>query len=249
MKDKIIEVKNLSVQFEKIKKIVAVNDVSMEVYENEVLSIIGPSGGGKSTLLRTLNLLQRPSKGDIYYKGKNVKELNIDEYRQKIGMVFQHFNLFNNMTVIENMILAPCKVLKVSKQEANNKALELLDRFNLKEFKDAYPSTLSGGQKQRVAILRTLMNDPELILFDEPTSALDPEMVVEVLNMMKELKDTGLSMVIVSHETNFVRQVSDRIIFIDDGSIIETGTSKQIFENPQNDRTKDFVKKVLDGIN
>ncbi len=249
MKDKIIEVKNLSVQFEKIKKIVAVNDVSMEVYENEVLSIIGPSGGGKSTLLRTLNLLQKPSKGDIYYKSKNVKELNIDEYRQKIGMVFQHFNLFNNMTVIENMILAPCKVLKVSKQEATNKALGLLDRFNLKEFKDAYPSTLSGGQKQRVAILRTLMNDPELILFDEPTSALDPEMVVEVLNMMKELKDTGLSMVIVSHETNFVRQVSDRIIFIDDGSIIETGTSKQIFENPQNDRTKDFVKKVLDGIN
>ena len=249
MKDKIIEVKNLSVQFEKIKKIVAVNDVSMEVYENEVLSIIGPSGGGKSTLLRTLNLLQKPSKGDIYYKGKNVKELNIDEYRQKIGMVFQHFNLFNNMTVIENMILAPCKVLKVAKQEATNKALGLLDRFNLKEFKDAYPSTLSGGQKQRVAILRTLMNDPELILFDEPTSALDPEMVVEVLNMMKELKDTGLSMVIVSHETNFVRQVSDRIIFIDDGSIIETGTSKQIFENPQNDRTKDFVKKVLDGIN
>ena len=249
MKDKIIEVKNLSVQFEKIKKIVAVNDVSMEVYENEVLSIIGPSGGGKSTLLRTLNLLQKPSKGDIYYKSKNVKELNIDEYRQKIGMVFQHFNLFNNMTVIENMILAPCKVLKVSKQEATYKALGLLDRFNLKEFKDAYPSTLSGGQKQRVAILRTLMNDPELILFDEPTSALDPEMVVEVLNMMKELKDTGLSMVIVSHETNFVRQVSDRIIFIDDGSIIETGTSKQIFENPQNDRTKDFVKKVLDGIN
>ena len=245
MKDKIISVSNLSVTFKTAVEIDAVKDVDLDIYHGEVVSIIGPSGSGKSTLLRCLNLLQKPSFGEICFEGKNIKDININEYRKNIGMVFQHFNLFNNMTVIDNMTLAPMQVLKQNKQEAADKAIELLKRVNLLEHKDAYPAQLSGGQKQRVAIVRALMMNPKIMLFDEPTSALDPEMVKEVLDVIKDLSNTGMTMVVVTHEMAFAKEVSDRIIFMADGKIIEEGNPSKIFNKPSNKRTKEFLSKVM----
>lgn len=245
MKDKIISVNDLSVTFKTAVEIDAVKNANIDIYHGEVVSIIGPSGSGKSTLLRCLNLLQKPTFGEIYFEGKNIKDININEYRKNIGMVFQHFNLFNNMTVIDNMTLAPIQALKQNKQEATDKAIELLKRVNLLEHKNAYPAQLSGGQKQRVAIVRALMMNPKIMLFDEPTSALDPEMVKEVLDVIKDLSNTGMTMVVVTHEMAFAKEVSDRIIFMADGKIVEEGTPNKIFNKPSNERTKEFLSKVM----
>jgi len=225
----------------------ALKGVDFEVHKGEVISLIGPSGSGKSTLLRCLNLLQRPTSGQVIFEGVdlNDKKVDINSYREKIGMVFQHFNLFKNMTILDNMILAPVQLKKKSKKQATQDALELLERFSLKDKADAYPSTLSGGQKQRVAILRALMMEPEIMLFDEPTSALDPEMVKEVLEVIKGLAEEGMTMMIVTHEMGFAKEVGTRLLFMDQGTIIEQGKPKDVFENPQMDRTKLFLSKVL----
>ncbi len=225
----------------------ALDGIDCEIKKGEVVVIIGPSGSGKSTLLRSLNLLEIPTSGQIYFEGTDItaKKVNINAHRQKMGMVFQHFNLFPNMTVLKNMTLAPVKLLGKQKAEAKEKALELLKRVGLEDRADAYPSQLSGGQKQRVAIVRSLAMNPDVILFDEPTSALDPEMVGEVLDVMKELAEDGMTMVVVTHEMGFAREVGDRVIFMDDGKILEEGTPEQIFGNPQNPRLKDFLSKVL----
>jgi len=244
MKDKLFEVKNLTLVYDKGRKAKALNNVSVDINKKQIVTIIGSSGSGKSTLLKTLNSLLKPNSGEIFYKGKNIKDINVNEYRKSIGMVFQHFNLFENMNVLDNMILAPMKVLGMSKQEATSKALDLLDRVNLKEFKDAYPATLSGGQKQRVAIVRSLMMNPEVMLFDEPTSALDPKMTNEVLKVMQDLANSGMSMVIVSHEMKFVKKVSDVVIYMEDGEIVEIGSPKQIFTSPTNEKTKKFVNLI-----
>ena len=221
--------------------------VSEHIQKGEVVSIIGPSGGGKSTFLRCLNLLETPDQGQILFEGVDItaKGVNIDLHRQKMGMVFQHFNLFPHMTILENMVLAPMKVKNISRAEAEEKALVLLDRVGLKDRADAYPIQLSGGQKQRVAIVRALAMEPEVMLFDEPTSALDPEMVGEVLDVMKELAQEGMTMVVVTHEMGFAREVGSRVLFMADGKLLEQGTPKEIFENPQNPRLKDFLAKVL----
>jgi len=244
MKDKLFEVKNLTLVYDKGRKAKALNNVSVDINTNEIVTIIGSSGSGKSTLLKTLNSLLKPNSGEIFYKGKNINDINVNEYRKSIGMVFQHFNLFANMNVLDNMTLAPMKVLGMSKQEATSKALDLLDRVNLKEFKDAYPATLSGGQKQRVAIVRSLMMNPEVMLFDEPTSALDPKMTNEVLKVMQDLANSGMSMVIVSHEMKFVKRVSNVVIYMEDGEIVEVGSPKQIFTNPSNEKTKKFINLI-----
>lgn len=225
----------------------ALDGIDCEIKKGEVVVIIGPSGSGKSTLLRSLNLLEIPTSGQIYFEGTDItaKKVNINAHRQKMGMVFQHFNLFPNMTVLKNMTLAPVKLLGKQKAEAKEKALELLKRVGLEDRADAYPSQLSGGQKQRVAIVRSLAMNPDVILFDEPTSALDPEMVGEVLDVMKELAEDGMTMVVVTHEMGFAREVGNRVIFMDDGKILEEGTPEQIFGNPQNPRLKDFLSKVL----
>lgn len=249
--NKIIEVKNLKVLFQNrnngTRKVQALKGVDLIVKKGEVISLIGPSGSGKSTLLRCLNLLQQPSSGEVIFNGVNLndKKVDINKHREKIGMVFQHFNLFNNMTVIDNMTLAPVELGKMSKKEATEKALELLDRFDLKDKAYEYPSFLSGGQKQRVAILRAMCMNPEIMLFDEPTSALDPEMVKEVLDVIKELAQKDMTMVIVTHEMGFAKQVSDYVIFMDEGLIVEQGKPKDIFNNPKQDRTKEFLNKVL----
>ena len=209
--------------------------------------VIGPSGSGKSTFLRCLNLLEVPTGGRVLFEGADItsKSANINLHRQKMGMVFQHFNLFPHMTILKNMTLAPRKLLKKSQQEADKKALELLGRVNLADRAGAYPSQLSGGQKQRIAIVRALCMDPEVMLFDEPTSALDPEMVGEVLEVMKELAKEGMTMVVVTHEMGFAREVADRVIFMEEGKIVEEGTPEEIFSAPKQPRTRDFLAKVL----
>ena len=225
----------------------ALNGVDMEIKRGEVIVVVGPSGSGKSTYLRSLNLLELPTKGEILFEGQNITapHVNINKHRMKMGMVFQHFNLFPNMTVLKNMTLGPRKLLKKSKEEAESKAMALLERVGLADRADAYPSQLSGGQKQRIAIVRALCMEPDVMLFDEPTSALDPEMVGEVLDVMKELAAEGMTMIVVTHEMGFAREVADRVLFMADGVICEEGTPEEVFGNPQNERTQDFLRKVL----
>ena len=222
-------------------------DISFSVESGEVVTIIGSSGSGKSTLLRCVNLLEKPTSGEILYNGKNIldEDTNIYEYRTHLGMVFQQFNLFNNLNVLENCTVGPIKVLKKSKEEAEEIAKSFLEKVGMSAYLNARPRQLSGGQKQRVAIARALSMQPDVLLFDEPTSALDPEMVNEVLETMKSLAHTGLTMIIVTHEMEFARDVSDRIIFMDKGVIAEEGTAEQIFTNPQKERTKEFLMRVL----
>lgn len=223
------------------------NDISVSIQEGDVVCIIGPSGSGKSTFLRCLNRLEEPTSGDIVIDGAHLMDKNTDInlVRQHIGMVFQHFNLFPHLTVLENIILAPMDLKKVSRDEAEKNAIRLLDMVGLADKKDMKPDNLSGGQKQRVAIARALAMNPDIMLFDEPTSALDPEMVGDVLNVMKNLAKQGMTMVIVTHEMGFAKEVANRVLFTDGGKILEDGTPQQIFENPQNERTKDFLNKVL----
>ncbi len=242
----LIDVKNLKKHYNH-GKIKALDGVSTSIKKGEVVVVIGPSGSGKSTLLRSLNLLEIPTEGSIIFDGVNItgKHVDINMHRRKMGMVFQHFNLFPNMTILGNMTIAPIKLLKKSKAEANEKAMKLLGRVGLSDRAEAYPNQLSGGQKQRIAIVRSLCMDPEVMLFDEPTSALDPEMVGEVLDVMKELANEGMTMVVVTHEMGFAREVGDRVIFMDGGVIIEEGTPDEIFSNPKSDRLKDFLAKVL----
>jgi len=244
--DCLIEVKNLC-KFYEDGKIKALNNISTGIKRGEVVVVIGPSGSGKSTFLRSLNLLEKPTSGTITFEGKEITspKTNINIHRQKMGMVFQNFNLFPHMTVMENLILAPTKLLKIDKKEAEAQAIKLLNTVGLADRKDNYPSQLSGGQKQRIAIVRALCMKPDVMLFDEPTSALDPEMVGEVLDVMKKLAAEGMTMVVVTHEMGFAREVANRVLFIDEGVIMEDGTPEQIFGNPHNERTKTFLSKVL----
>ena len=239
-----IEVVNLCKSFGKNQ---VLKDISLKIHQGEKVVIIGPSGSGKSTFLRCLNCMEDPTSGSVYFGGADIadRRVNINFYRQKMGMVFQHFNLFNNMTVLKNLTLAPRKVLKKSKAEAEAKAMELLRRIGLEDKANAYPSSLSGGQKQRVAIARSLAMDPQVILFDEPTSALDPEMVGEVLELMKELADQGMTMVVVTHEMGFAREVGTRILFMDEGRIVEDAPPQIFFSNPTSPRAVEFLSKVL----
>ena len=254
--DKLIQVKNLKKYYNK-GAIHALDDVSVDINKGDVMVVIGPSGSGKSTFLRSLNLMEEPTEGEIIFhniditkksfinkQGKKEK-VNINLHRQKMGMVFQHFNLFPHKTILQNMILAPMKVLKMSKAQAEEKALALLKRVGLEDRASAYPIQLSGGQKQRIAIVRSLMMEPEVMLFDEPTSALDPEMVGEVLSVMKELAQDGMTMVVVTHEMGFAKEVGNRVLFMDEGKILEEGTPDDIFSNPKHPRLQDFLKKVL----
>ncbi len=246
MSDNIIEVRGLKKHYLG-GQVKALDGIDADIKKGEVVVIIGPSGSGKSTFLRSLNLLEMPTGGTINFNGVNItdKKVDINIHRQKMGMVFQHFNLFNNMNIIKNMTIAPTQLLKKSKEEANEKALALLKRVGLEDRAEAYPSQLSGGQKQRVAIVRALCMEPEVMLFDEPTSALDPEMVGEVLDVMKDLAREGMTMVVVTHEMGFAREVGTRVIFMDEGKIIEENTPEEFFTNPQNPRLKDFLSKVL----
>ena len=238
-----IEIKNLHKSFGHVEVLKGV-DVSIE--EKEVVVIIGPSGSGKSTLLRCMNYLEEPTSGDITVDNMKLdKHADINKIRENIGMVFQRFNLFPHMTVLENIVLAPTKVLKISRDEAISTAMDLLQRVGLKEKANSYPSQLSGGQQQRVAIARALAMKPKVMLFDEPTSALDPEMVTEVLDVMKSLANQGMTMVVVTHEMGFAREVGDRILFMDGGKILEKGSPDEIFNRPKNSRTVDFLSKVL----
>lgn len=228
-------------------KIKALDGVDIDIHGGEVVVVIGPSGSGKSTLLRSLNLLELPTAGEIVFDGVNIsdKKVNINVHRQKMGMVFQHFNLFPHMTVLDNMTIAPVRLLKTPKSQAEQQAMELLSRVGLADRARNYPSQLSGGQKQRVAIVRALCMKPEVMLFDEPTSALDPEMVGEVLEVMKRLAAEGMTMAVVTHEMGFAREVGCRVVFMDGGKIIEQGTPADIFDNPQSPRLKEFLSKVL----
>ena len=242
----IISVRGLEKHFDG-GDIKALRGVDTDIHKGEVLVVIGPSGSGKSTFLRCLNLLEMPTAGTITFEGTDITDpkVNINIHRQKMGMVFQHFNLFPHMSVLKNMTIAPIQLLKKNKEEAEKKAMALLERVNLADRANAYPSQLSGGQKQRIAIVRALCMEPEVMLFDEPTSALDPEMVGEVLDVMKELARSGMTMVCVTHEMGFAREVADRVIFMDEGKIMEEGTPGEIFTNPKEQRTKDFLNKVL----
>ena len=244
--DKIIQVKDLKKHYKK-GTIKALDGVSVDINRGDVMVVIGPSGSGKSTLLRSLNLLEEPTAGTIIFEDVDItdKKIDINLHRQKMGMVFQHFNLFPHKTILENMILAPVEVKKVSKEEATKKAMALLERVGLADRADAYPIQLSGGQKQRVAIVRALCMEPDVMLFDEPTSALDPEMVGEVLDVMKELAHEGMTMVVVTHEMGFAREVGNRVLFMAEGKLIEEGTPEDIFEHPQSERLQDFLSKVL----
>lgn len=223
------------------------NGIDEHIEKGEVVVIIGPSGSGKSTFLRCLNMLEEPTSGEIYIDDVqiNAPKADINKIREKMGMVFQHFNLFPHLTVLENITIAPVKLKKMTKEQAKAKAMELLKVVDLEDKADSYPSQLSGGQKQRIAIVRALAMDPEVILFDEPTSALDPEMVGEVLDVMKKLAKAGMTMVVVTHEMGFAREVGTRLLFIDEGKVLESGNPREVLENPQNERTKSFLSKVL----
>ena len=244
--NRIIRVEHLKKHY-KDGKIKALDDVSIDVKEGEVVVIIGPSGSGKSTLLRSLNLLEIPTEGDIYVDDGIITDTkcDINRHRMKMGMVFQHFNLFPNMTILRNLTIAPEKLLKMPREEAMAKAMELLNRVGLGDRALSYPSQLSGGQKQRIAIVRALCMNPKIMLFDEPTSALDPEMVGEVLDVMKELAGEGMSMVVVTHEMGFAREVADKVIFMDAGQVIEQGTPEEVFDHPKSERLQTFLQKVL----
>ncbi len=242
----LISVRNLVKEYND-GKVKALDDCSMDVKRGEVVAIIGPSGSGKSTMLRSLNLLEEPTSGEIYFNGVNLfdKSVDINLHRQKMGMVFQHFNLFPHMTVKKNITLAPVHLKLKTSAEADEMAMKLLARIGLEDKANEYPAMLSGGQKQRIAIVRALAMEPEVMLFDEPTSALDPEMVGEVLDVMKELAQQGMTMVVVTHEMGFAREVGDRVLFMADGKILEEGTPDRIFDAPENPRLKDFLAKVL----
>ena len=242
----LISTKNLCKHYNK-GTIKALDGVTSDIKKGEVVVVIGPSGSGKSTYLRSLNLLEVPTSGEIIFDGVEITnpKVNINLHRQKMGMVFQQFNLFPHMTVLKNLTIAPTKLLKMSIDEANKKAVQLLTRVGLADRADAYPSQLSGGQKQRVAIVRSLMMSPDVMLFDEPTSALDPEMVGEVLDVMKELAKEGMTMIVVTHEMGFAREVADRVIFMADGCIVEEGTPDKIFSSPEDPRTKQFLNSIL----
>ena len=254
--DSMIQVKDLKKHY-KMGTIKALDGVTVNINKGDVMAVIGPSGSGKSTFLRSLNLLEEPTGGAIIFNGIDITKkkyqdesgkmvkLDIDALRQCMGMVFQHFNLFPHMTILENMVLAPMKVKGVSRADAEKKALELLDRVGLKDRADAYPIQLSGGQKQRGAIVRALAMEPEVMLFDEPTSALDPEMVGEVLDVMKELAHEGMTMVVVTHEMGFAKEVGNRVLFMADGKLLEEGTPEEIFDHPKHERLKEFLAKVL----
>lgn len=243
-KEVLLELKDLHKSFGKLE---VIKGIDLEIDKGDILVIIGPSGSGKSTVLRCMNLLEEPTSGQIIFEGqdilKNIKA--IDKTREKIGMVFQNFNLFPNKTILDNVTLAPMKVKGKSKEEAEKKAKELLERVGLLDKINAYPVQLSGGQQQRIAIARALAMEPDMMLFDEPTSALDPEMVKEVLDVIKELADEGMTMAIVTHEMGFAKEVADRVIFVDGGKIVEDGSPEEVFNNPRSDRAKDFFDKVL----
>lgn len=240
----IIRVENLKKSFGELE---VLRGITETIYEGEVISVIGPSGGGKSTFLRCLNLLEQPTSGSVYFRGTDITnpQVNIDRFRQRMGMVFQSFNVFPHLKVIDNITLTPMLEKKVPRAEAEQKACELLERVGLLDKKDVYPNKLSGGQKQRLAIVRALAMEPDMMLFDEPTSALDPEMVKEVLNVVRDLADSGMTIVIVTHEMGFAREVSDRVFFIDNGVIQEKGTPEELFGNPKDPRTIEFLGKVL----
>ena len=254
--ESLIQVRDLKKHYNK-GTIKALDGVSVDINRGDVMVVIGPSGSGKSTFLRSLNLMEEPTAGSIVFNGVDITKkkvpdasgkmvkLDIDQHRQKMGMVFQHFNLFPHMTILDNMTLAPIQVKGVSKEEAEAKALALLDRVGLKDRAGAYPIQLSGGQKQRVAIVRALAMEPEVMLFDEPTSALDPEMVGEVLEVMKQLAHDGMTMVVVTHEMGFAREVGNRMLFMADGKLLEEGTPEELFDHPQHHRLQDFLSKVL----
>ena len=239
-----IDVKDLRKSFGELE---VLKGVSQHISKGERVVLIGPSGSGKSTFLRCLNLLETPTAGEIIFEGQSItdEKCDINKIRQKMGMVFQHFNLFPNMTILKNITLAPVRTGLMNKEQAEKKARELLKRVGLEDKADSYPAQLSGGQKQRIAIVRALCMQPEVMLFDEPTSALDPEMVGEVLDVMKELAKSGMTMVCVTHEMGFAREVADRVLFMDEGKILEEGTPAEIFTNPKEQRTKDFLNKVL----
>ena len=242
-----LKVKNVEKSFDDLK---VLNGIDLDVKKEDVISIIGPSGSGKSTFLRCLNLLEKPDSGEIYFEEKKINDNNVDinKLREEIGMVFQNFNLFSNMSIIDNLTLAPVMRGKMKKKEAEDEAIELLERIGLASKEDVYPVSLSGGQKQRVAIARALMMKPKLMLFDEPTSALDPEMVGEVLELMKELAHDGMTMVVVTHEMGFAREVSNKVIFMDKGEVVETSENPEdFFQNPKEERTKQFLTRYSQG--
>lgn len=242
--DPVFRVNHLVKQFNGLR---AVNDVSTEIHQGEAVFVLGPSGSGKSTFLRCLNLLEEPSAGEIYFKGGliNRPKADINKFRQQVGMVFQHFNLFPHLTILENITIAPVKTDRSSRAEATAKADALLKRIGLYDKRDVYPQQLSGGQKQRIAIVRALVMNPDVILFDEPTSALDPEMVGEVLALMKDLAQEGMTMVVVTHEIGFAREVASRVMFMDAGRVVEEGTPADVIDNPKNPRLQEFFSKVL----
>ncbi len=255
-RDKLIQVTDLEKHYN-FGRIKAIDGISVDIFKGDVMVVIGPSGSGKSTFLRSLNLMEEPTGGAILFDGVDITKkkyrdsngkwvkIDMDLHRQKMGMVFQHFNLFPHMTIMENMVLAPVKVKKMPEEEAQKKAIELLTRVGLEDRKDAYPIQLSGGQKQRIAIVRALMMEPQVMLFDEPTSALDPEMVGEVLEVMKQLAQEGMTMVVVTHEMGFAREVGNRMLFMADGKLLESGTPQELFDNPKHPRLQEFLSKVL----